>query len=618
MRRQSRTLDLTRFVPPVARPAVWLTAWLCVACSRPSPTSAEAQDDGRDAISTTQRRASSPEEPRAQAPRSLSIAMRHLPTSLDPLGDLDPWAQRVADDLVFEGLVRRQGDRHPFVEPALADRCFGVPEDAPKTIYCRLRPGAVFHDGEPVTLDDVVYSLSWWLDARRAAARQRLGLGGLRRAEVAESLPRRFEGTVDADAGVGRWVVIGFETPEPLALELIAEMKVVPRAKHRNRASAFGRNPIGSGPMRLTTLDPDRWVLERVEPSEQSESTPDAPPTRTTGVERIVLRAIPDGSEALTALRRGDVHLLAEVAPVHVPRELTKPGMAARFEAWLTSPPRYDLVLYNLRRGPQAGPRLREALDLAAPRIEVARLHAMPPQRWGDGPLRAPIDLHDPTPVDLTALHAAGIKASWGMAGLPDPLDDEPVERDRQEAAAMLDALGWALERGVRRRAGTALRLVLMWDGERGEGAKMAAAVRDAWRDIGVQVPYATASWGYVHGLMRKGEFDMGLVRLSERTDADLHPYFHSRGELNITGVADAELDAALDAFRSARDRAGRQDAKARIAERLAVLRPVTVLYAPTEVMLMSRRLTGVHFVDDLPVLDRLELGPESRWLADE
>src|SRR5690606_10247344 len=162
--------------------------------------------------------------------------------------------------------------------------------------------------------------------------------------------------------------------------------------------------------MRLVTAEPDRWVLERV-----VDAKGDSAPRRPTGVDRIVLRVLSDGAEALTALRRGDVHILSEVAPVHLPRELTKPGMAARFEAWLLTPARYDLILYNLRRGVHAGPRLRQALDLAAPRIEVARMHAMPPQRVDDGPLRAPVDLHDPMPIDLTALRAAGVTATWGM-----------------------------------------------------------------------------------------------------------------------------------------------------------------------------------------------------------
>jgi hypothetical protein len=52
------------------------------------------------------------------------------------------------------------------------------------------------------------------------------------------------------------------------------------------------------------------------------------------------------------------------------------------------------------------------------------------------------------------------------------------------------------------------------------------------------------------------------------------------------------------------------------VATRLAELRPVSVVHAPTRIMLTSRRVTGLSFVDDLPRLDRIELGPESSWTA--
>ena len=157
-----------------------------------------------------------------------------------------------------------------------------------------------------------------------------------------------------------------------------------------------------------------------------------------------------------------------------------------------------------------------------------------------------------------------------------------------------------------------------MWTGSGGDASQVAASIRDAWRDIGVSVPYATASWGYISGLMRKGEYDVGLARLALDSDGDLFEYFHSAGALNLAGVDDARLDAALEAFRRARDRAARVRAEEAIAARLAALGPVGVLYAPTEVMLVSRRVANLAWIDDRPRLDRLELGPESGWLAED
>lgn len=529
---------------------------------------------------------------------TLVIGVRKLPGGFDPLGGLDPWARRIADDLLFEGLTRRSADEAPFATPALADRCIAEPSDAPRDVYCHLRPGTTFHDGSAVTTDDVLFSLEYWLDPRRAGLRARHGLTELRKVEAVDR-PRR----VDAQRDPGRWIRVGFAREEPLALELIAQMKIVPKAARRAKARSFAADPIGTGPMRLTAIEEEQIVFDRVAPSGAQSESDDA-------VQRLIIRAVPDGAMRLTQLRRGDLHIVGALAPSHVPVELAKPGMAPRFEAYLLTPPQYDVLVYNLRSGVQSGPRLRGALDTALPREALAELGGL-----ADTESATIVDLRDPTPIDLQALADAGVSAKLGMAGLPAP----PVRDDEAAAAAAaleLDALGWPLTRGLRRRSTTSLRVALMWDGAKGKPSTIASTVRDAWRGLGVVVPYATASWNYVFGLMRKGAFDVGLMHVAQRSDADLFGLLHSRGEHNISGVADAQLDAALERYRAAEDRAQRQAAKVAIAERLVALKPMSVLRSSARVMVVSRRVRGLEFIDDLPRLDALHLGPQRGWIS--
>ena len=529
------------------------------------------------------------------AERTLVVGLRSIPRGFDPLSDQDPWARRVIDDLLFEGLTRRTPDEAPFAEPGLADACVVDPPDGPvRDVYCHLPADATFHDGSVVEVEDVVFSLEHWLDPRRVSARVQHGLEELRAVEV-----------VDRPLGApelrdpGRWIRIGFDRPEPLALELVAAMKVVPRKLRRAKGRGFASEPVGTGPMRLVAVEEDRVVFERVEPATE----PDA-------VQRLVLREVADGAAALTQLRRGDLHVLAAVSPAHVPEELAKPGMAPRFSAWVLSPPQFDAVLYNLRNGAQAGPRLREALDLGIPRGVFAAVGGMPPAA-----AKTIVDLQDPSPLYLAALTEAVVSVTWGMAGLP----ERPVYDDEANAAiavTLLDSLDWTLDRGVRRKPTGTLRLVLMWDGEGPHGRALATRLKDAWRALGVQVPYATASWSYLFNLMRRGEFDLALVRLVTHSDHDLYPLLHSRGANNITGVADAVLDGALEAYRAAKSRDERQAAKAAIAQRVEELLPVSLLDAPTEVMVVNKRVGGLPFVDDKPMLSGLTLGPERSWLS--
>lgn len=548
---------------------------------------------------------------------TLVIAARRVPDELDPLEGLDPLGARIVDDAVFEGLVGRDDGGWPWARPALADACLLVPEDDPRDAYCHLAPGRVFHDGTAVSPEDVLYSLDYWLDPRRGWLRDRYGLSSLKRVQLVDGPPSRageepLPGFATADRDPGRWVRVSVSSGEPLLLERLAAMKVVPRSDHRGRRRSFAKAPIGTGPMKVVSLEADRIVLEPaagLDPSkgEGSEAVEGYDPR----VRRIILREMSDGAEVLTAMRRGEVHVATELSPAHVPGELSKAGMAARFEAWLVSPPRYDLLMYNLGSGVQSGPRLRAALDAGLPRARIATLlGGMPPL-----PVTAPVDLHDPSPIDLAAIAEVGRAASWGTAGLVEEVDGTADAAGAALLAAELDALGWTLERGVRRRETGTLRLVLMWNGASGDGRRVANAIKQGWREQGIVVPYATASWAYLRNLLKRGDFDIALARLSEASDADLYPYFHSRGELNITGIVDAELDAAIDAFRAARTRETRQDAERAVAERLAALRPVSVLHAPTAVTLVSRRVEGLRFIDDLPALTmEMRLMPHERW----
>lgn len=504
------------------------------------------------------------------------IALRRLPGGLDPAGELDPWGQRVVDDLLFEGLTRRLPDP-PWAEPALAERCLAFHDG--RGLACKLRAGARFHDGSVVTIEDLLYSLNLWIGNRGINLRQRYAMDDLKTVEA---------GPPPGESGDG-WVRLGFAHADPLALERIAAMKVVPRGRHATSAR-FGQHPIGSGPMQLSLQTEDRLVFTRTSP---------AP-----GLARqIELRAMDDGAAALTALRRGEVHVLPEVAAAHVPRELGKPGMAARFTAFLLSPPRYDMILYNLREGPQAGPRMRSALDQAVPRAEIAAAVQGVPGH----PVTAPVDLLSPTEVDLRAI-AEDRVAEAGLGPFARAADLAADAEGRVAADLVLAELGWILDRGLRRRGTGTLRLPLAWDGSPGLAAGTARVLRAAWKQLGVQTPSVTAGWAYLLSLLRAGKFNLALVRLAGSSDMDLAPWFHSRGAHNLSGVADGELDRALEAYRVAGSRTARDGAKAAIAARLAVLHPVTVLYAPAQVLLASRALTGLGFVDDLPRLDRLGL----------
>jgi peptide/nickel transport system substrate-binding protein len=88
----------------------------------------------------------------------ISWALPHLPKTL-----LVPheWSVNMGGvmSLVQEGLLAF--DDNLALAPGVADSWEQVD---PLTYVYHLRDGVTFHDGSPVTTDDVVYSMSWHLD----------------------------------------------------------------------------------------------------------------------------------------------------------------------------------------------------------------------------------------------------------------------------------------------------------------------------------------------------------------------------------------------------------------------------------------------------------------------
>ena len=74
---------------------------------------------------------------------------------LNPMLDWNNSADRDIDRLLFSGLMKF--DSHGLPQPDLADS-WGSSADG--TVYnFSIRPNAIWHDGEPVTSDDVIFTI---------------------------------------------------------------------------------------------------------------------------------------------------------------------------------------------------------------------------------------------------------------------------------------------------------------------------------------------------------------------------------------------------------------------------------------------------------------------------
>lgn len=145
---------------------------------------------------------------------------------------------------VFEGLV----DLDPATRVPYAALAAEMPVSEDGLNYTiKLREGAVFHNGAPVTADDVVFSFERVLDPE------------------SKSLFRSFVAAIDkVEAVSADTVKITTKFPFSLFNERLGSVKIVPRAAVEADADAFGKQPIGTGPYKLISAVPeDRLRTQR-------------------------------------------------------------------------------------------------------------------------------------------------------------------------------------------------------------------------------------------------------------------------------------------------------------------------------------------------------------------
>ena len=208
-----------------------------------------------------------------------------------------------------------------------------------------LRKNALFHNGDPVTADDVKFSLERY------------------RGTASKLLKDRVATVETPDPGHVR---IRLKQPWPDFLTFYTNATgagwIVPR-KYVEKVGdeGFKKAPIGAGPYKFVSFTPGvELVLEAFEQYWRK------PPT----VKRLVLRVIPDESTRLAALKRGEVDIAYSIRG-ELAEELQKtPGLALKpavIQApfWVYFPEQWDT------KSPWHDRRVREALSLAIDRPTI-------------------------------------------------------------------------------------------------------------------------------------------------------------------------------------------------------------------------------------------------------
>ncbi len=477
--------------------------------------------------------------------------------------------------LVFSGLVRNGPDG--TIVPDLAER-WSV-DAGGNTWTVRLRADARWHDGEPVTAEDVVFTIRTLRDPSYSGPAT--SSWSEVRVEALDDHTVSF--TLDTPLG-------GFlqALTQPIApAHLLADVPVELLPEH-----PFGQQPVGSGPFALVELSEDGATLR---PATTDEPAGSVPPDATAGATDSLTTAPPPKrpERPLPYLAGIDFRFYDDptllVADYRAGRLDGASGLAPDTAADLGSGPdsrmlRYPgatltAVLLNLRpTHPEfAAPAVRTALLAAIDRAGlIAGAYAM-----------------------SAATPAGPIPPSSPMF---DAAADPPVAYDPEAARAALKAADWTEKDDgwYLPKANEALTIEVLSPTAEANAALYAAAARVTadWRAIGIATTHVALPPGeFTSARLAKGEFAAAVVDVTLGLDADLYPLLASSqtlsGRSNVIGVQDPELDTLLEAARAPGTDEERRSAYKALQEQLAKGRYLLPLAFADEVMVAHDALRG-------------------------
>lgn len=253
-----------------------------------------------------------------------------LSTGFDPM--TSSGATPVAANLhIFEGLV----DLDPATREPYAALATAMPEKIDDRTYrATLREGATFHDGSPVTVDDVVYSFQRIL----APANSSL---------MAQFLPFLAE----VSAPDATTVEFRLSYPFELFASRISVAKIVPKKLVEADAKGFDAKPVGSGPFALVeATKQDKIVFKKFEAYNGPK------PAK---VSNMIWRLVADSAARVSAMDSGRVVAIEDVPYVDVARV----GQKAKLESVQSFGMLF--LMFNCAQAPFSDKRVRQALHYA-------------------------------------------------------------------------------------------------------------------------------------------------------------------------------------------------------------------------------------------------------------
>jgi len=492
---------------------------------------------------------------------------------LNPLLDWNNAADRAVNRLLFRGLIRF--DEYGLPQADIAEG-WGVSDDG--TIYnFTIRPEAVWHDGTPVTSDDVIFTVD------------RMKSGGSLYPQDIKDLWDKIEVTRLNDKN------LKFTLPEPyvpfidyLTFGILPKHLLESVTADQMQAADFNINPVGTGPYKFDHLIVESGQITGVVLT-VSGSYYGPPPF----IEQVVFRYYPTSAEALEAYRQGDVLSVSEITADVLNAALEEPNLSV----YTSRLPQMTFVLLNLKNPEVAflqNAKVRRALMLATNRPYIVNTLLKGQAVLTDGPI---------------------LPGSWAYYdGI------EHFEYNPDESISMLKGEGYVIPAAggdVRAKEGTALSFTMVHPDD-AVHKQMAEMIQEQWAEIGVDVTLQAVAYDQLatdYLVPRSYQAALVDLNLARTPDPDPYPFWHqaeATGGQNYSQWDDRAASEYLEQARVTTDYTLRTRLYRNFQVVFAKELPALPLFAPVYSYGVDSQVQGVQVASLYDPSDRL--ATFSKW----
>ncbi|MFN0263378.1 extracellular solute-binding protein [Tepidamorphus sp. 3E244] len=450
--------------------------------------------------------------------------------------------------LIYESLVERAADEPASFYGLLAEG-IRVAEDLSSVTF-RINADARWHDGEPVTAGDVVFTFETLKAQGAPFYRQAF---------------RSISATAENDH------TVRFDNARPGDRDFVKTVGAFPVHPEHLWSGEAGtdvssQTPVGSGPYRVASLEIGKQlVLERV----VDQWARDMPVNRGRwNFERIEVRYYLDDSVALQAFMKGDLDVREETSARNWSSAYANAAVEngdiklSSFDA--VGSGRIQNLVFNLRRQAFQDRRVRQALAIAFDAEWVrdnlfSGLYQVPVSLYGDSELSAK-GAADVTVRDLLTPHRANLPDGIFGADILQPATFADRRARNAEADRLLREAGFIVRDGRRIDPSTGKPFQIEVVTPNPQAGRVLSPYAEALERIGIELIVRSLEPVTAQRRMLDHDYDMTVLGWtpSPMPGRAENLLWHSAladqpGSYALAGTKDPALDAAIEAMGNAR-----------------------------------------------------------------